>query len=349
MSHTVRLVPSNRSFTVESDESVLEAALKAGVSLPYSCRSGSCGSCRCQMIEGEVSYPEGMPIGLSETEHEAGAVLACRAHAETGLVLEVQELSRLTEVIIKTLPARVMSMQRLNHDVMQVFLKLPAVERLDYLAGQYVDILLRDGSRRSFSLANAPGSSEELELHIRHVPGGQFTTAVFEEMKEKALVRVQGPLGSFFLREDSQRPIILVGGGTGFAPLKAIIEQVIEDGIGRPIHLYWGARDIADLYSDLPRQWQEMLPNFRFTPVLSDASDEWQGRRGWVHEAVLEDYPQPADHDVYMAGPPPMIEAGHAAFAAAGLPETQLFFDSFDFAPEVQAALDAQAASKASG
>lgn len=343
MSYKARLVPSDRRFAVSNEDTVLEAALKAGISLPYSCRSGSCGSCRCQLLSGEVTYPEGRPIGLSDTEAENGAVLACRAHPESDLVLEAQELSRLTEVTIKTLPARVMQMQRLNHDVMQVLLKLPAVENLDFLAGQYIDILLRDGTRRSFSLANPPSDNEQLELHIRHVPGGQFTTAVFEEMKEKSLVRVQGPLGSFFLREDSDRPIIFVAGGTGFAPIKAIVEQAIDNGIGRPMHFYWGVRDVADLYSGLPRQWEEMLPNFRFTPVLSEAGADWKGRRGWVHEAVLEDYPDPVGHDIYMAGPPPMVEAGNAAFTAAGLPETQLYYDSFDFAPEVQAALDERA------
>lgn len=343
MSHSVRLLPSNRTFKVDDKHSVLEAALKAGISLPYSCRSGSCGTCRCHLVEGEVTYPDGLPIGMDEAEHAAGTVFACRAHAESDLVLEAQELTRLSEVTIKTLPARVIRMQRLNHDVMGVWLKLPAVEQLEFLAGQYIDILLRDGSRRSFSLANPPCDNELLELHIRHVPGGNFTTQVFAEMHEKALVRIQGPLGNFFLREDSARPIILVAGGTGFAPLKAIVEQAIENGIGRPMHLYWGVRDEEDLYSDLPQRWLEMLPNFEFTPVLSEAGNNWNGRRGWVHEAVIEDYPELDAFDVYMAGPPPMVKAGDAAFARAGLPREQLFFDSFDFAPEIQAALDEQA------
>lgn len=343
MPHTVRLVPSNRSFKVDDQHSLLEEALKAGISLPYSCRSGSCGSCRCRKLEGEVEYPDGLPIGLGEEEHAAGTVFACRAHAASDLVLEAQELGRLSEVTIKTLPARVVRMERLNHDVMGVWLKLPAVEQLDFLAGQYIDILLRDGSRRSFSLANPPCDADLLELHIRHVPGGNFTTKVFDEMQEKALMRLQGPLGSFYLREDSARPAILVGGGTGFAPLKAIIEQAIDNGIGRPMHLYWGVRSRADLYSDLPARWLQQLPNFDFTPVLSEPEADWQGRRGFVHEAVLENYPDLASFDVYMAGPPPMVEAGQVAFTATGLPDAQLFFDSFDFAPEIQAALDAQA------
>lgn len=344
MPHKVRLVPSNRSFSVDDDATVLESALKAGVALPYSCRSGSCGSCRCRKISGEISYPDGLPIGLIAEEHDAGIIFACRAHAETDLVLEAQELGRLSEVTIKTLPARVMRLERLNHDTMGVWLKLPAVENLDYLPGQYIDILLRDGSRRSFSLASGPGLGEFIELHIRHVPGGAFTTAVFKEMREKALVRLQGPLGSFYLREDSTRPLIMVAGGTGFAPLKAIIEYMRDNGIGRPVHLYWGVRDVADLYSELPAQWLQELPNFKYTPVLSEPGADWTGRTGWVHEAALEDYPDPAGHDVYMAGPPPMVQAGESAFLAAGLPARQLFFDSFDFAPEIQAALDAQAA-----
>lgn len=349
MSHEVRLVPSDRSYIVDNDSTVLESALKAGISLPYSCRSGSCGTCRCRVMSGEVSYPDGMPIGLSEAEHAAGMALACRARAESDLVLEAEELGRLSEVTIKTLPARVVEMKRLNHDVMGVWLKLPVVEQLNFLAGQYIDILLRDGARRSFSLANAPDDSEFLELHIRHVPGGNFTTRVFEEMEEKALVRLQGPIGSFYLREESNRPVILIGGGTGFAPLKSIIEHARDNGIGRPMHLYWGVRARRDLYSELPRHWQEELPNFEFTPVLSEPDSDWSGRSGWVHEAVVADYPELADYDVYMAGPPPMIEAAEPALHAAGLPAEQLFYDSFEFAPEIQAALDAQAKSTAAG
>ncbi|HEX7030149.1 MAG TPA: CDP-6-deoxy-delta-3,4-glucoseen reductase [Gammaproteobacteria bacterium] len=345
MSFKVRLVPSGREFVVEREESILDAALRQGVALPYGCRSGSCGTCACRLVSGRVDYPECPPLGLTDREIAEGYVLACRAHPEDDIVVEAQELTGLGDVVIKTLPARVVKMEKLNHDTMRVWLKLPAVERLQFLAGQYIDILLRDGGgRRSFSLANAPHRDELLELHIRHIPGGEFTTKVFAEMREKALVRLQGPLGSFYLRENSERPVILVGGGTGFAPLKAMLEHAFHIGLRRPVHLYWGVRQSRDFYLQaLPEQWAREHGNVTFTPVLSEPDAGWQGRRGWVHETVIEDHADLAAHDVYMAGPPPMIAAAKAAFLAAGLPYEQLFFDSFDFAPEVQAKLDALA------
>jgi len=344
MNCTVRLIPSQREFAVAPGESILDAALRQGVALPYGCRSGSCGACACGLISGRIDYPEGPPLGLSDEEIAQGLILACRAHPQEAVVIEAQELAGLGDVVIKTLPARVVKMERMNHDTMRVLLKLPVVERLQFLAGQYVDILLRDGARRSFSLANAPHDDELLELHIRHIPGGEFTTKVFAEMQEKALVRLQGPLGTFYLREDSSRPILLVGGGTGFAPLKAIVEHAFHTGLRRPIHLYWGARQPRDLYlPDLPQQWSDEHGNVAYTPVLSDPGSGWQGRTGWVHDAVVEDYPDLSAYDVYMAGPPPMITAAKGAFLAAGLPYEHLFFDSFDFAPDVQAKLDALA------
>ncbi len=217
---------------------------------------------------------------------------------------------------------------------MRLYLKLPNTERLQFLAGQYVDVLLADGRRRGFSLANPPHADDLLELHIRQVPGGFFTGFVFERMKDKALLRFQGPLGTFFLREDSPRPVILIGGGTGFAPLKGMLEHAFHSGWNRPLHLYWGARAKVDLYLDeLPRRWIKEHPEFRYTPVLSEPrpEDDWQERTGWVHEAVAADYPDLSGHDVYMSGPPPMIEAARRVFAEQGLPSGQVFYDAFEF------------------
>lgn len=344
MAAKVRLQPAGREFAVEPDETIIDAAIRQGVALPYGCRSGSCGTCACRLISGEIDYPEGPPLGLMDDEIANGHILPCRAHPRSDLVIEGEELAGLADIVIKTLPARVVKMTKLNHDTMQVWLKLPAVERLQFLAGQYIDILLRNGARRSFSLANAPHDDELLELHIRHVPGGEFTTQVFNEMHEKALVRLQGPLGSFYLREDSARPVILVAGGTGFAPMKSIMEHVFHAGLERPIHLYWGARSEQDLYMpDLAAGWADAHANVEFTAVLSEPSADWGGRRGWVHEAVLEDYSDLSGFDVYMAGPPAMINAAKGEFLASGVPYERLFYDSFDFAPEVRARLDALA------
>lgn len=343
MSFTVTIQPSGHCFQNEDDESVLDAALRQGFALPYGCRNGACGSCKGKLLSGEVAYGDPRPRALTEADEAGGYAIFCQAMPLTDLEIEVREIGAAKDIVVKTLPCRVAGMRRLSHDVIELKLKLPATERLQFLAGQYIDILLRDGRRRSFSLANPPHHDEFLELHIRHVPGGQFTEHVFGDMKEKALLRLEGPLGSFFLREDSERPVILVAGGTGFAPIKGILEHAFEIGDTRPMHLYWGARARRDLYLDaLPRQWAEAQPTFTYTPVLSEplAEDAWSGRTGFVHEAVLTDYTELSGYDVYMAGPPPMVEAARETFIhRRGLPEEQLYYDSFEFGADTQQAL----------
>ena len=334
MLHHVTLRPSGHQFSAEENESVLDAALREkGYLLPYGCRNGTCGSCMATLLSGEVRYPDGRPAGLSEREQADGKTLLCQAQPCSDLVIEAREV-KTGDIAVKILPCRVEQRELLAPDVMRLYLKLPNTERLQFLAGQYVDILLADGRRRGFSLANPPHADDLLELHIRQVPGGFFTGYVFERMKDKALLRFQGPLGTFFLREDSPRPILFIGGGTGFAPLKGMLEHAFHIGLDRPLHLYWGARAKVDLYLDeLPRRWAQERANFRYTPVLSEPrpEDDWTGRAGWVHEAVAADYPDLSGYDVYMSGPPPMIEAAKRAFFAQGLPMEQLFYDSFEF------------------
>ncbi len=335
MPHHVTIRPSGHEFQVAENESVLDAALREkGSVLPYGCRNGTCGSCMGTILSGEIVYPDGRPPGLSEVEQAAGKALLCQARSLSDLVIEAREVKGGADIAVRTLPCRVERRELLAPDVMRLYLRPPSIERLQFLAGQYVDILLADGRRRGFSLANPPHADDVLELHVRRVPGGFFTDYVFERMKDKALLRFQGPLGTFFLREDSPRPMILIGGGTGFAPLKGMLEHAFHIGLDRSLHLYWGARAKVDLYLDaLPRRWAAEHPNFRYTPVLSEPcpEDDWQGRIGWVHEAVAADYPDLSGHDVYMSGPPPMIEAAKPVFAAQGLPAEQLFYDSFEF------------------
>ena len=337
MAYRVVLQPSGHEFQVAENESVLDAALREkGSVLPYGCRNGTCGSCMGTIRSGEIEYPDGRPPALSEREHAEGKVLLCQARPRGDLVIEAREIKTSGDITIKILPCRVERRELLAPDVMRLYLRLPSAERLQFMAGQYVDILLADGRRRGFSLANPPHADDLLELHVRRVPDGFFSAFVFDKMKDKALLRFQGPLGSFFLREDSLRPIILIGGGTGFAPLKGMLEHAFQVGLKRPLHLYWGARAEIDLYLDeLPRRWAQEQPNFRYTPVLSEPrpDDGWLGRTGWVHAAVAADYPDLHGYEVYMSGPPPMIEAAKPVFAARGLPEDRLFYDSFDFAP----------------
>lgn len=348
MSFTVTLRPSGHSFEVDDDERILEAALREGFAFPYGCRNGACRSCMGRLLTGEVDYGPKKPPGLSQHDIDAGKVLCCQAVPLSDLELEVREIGAARDLVVKTLPVRVVGLDRLNHDVMELRLKLPTTEQLTFLPGQYIDILLKDGRRRSFSLANPPHRNDFLELHIRHVPGGAFTTQVFENMAPKALLRIEGPLGAFFLREDNDRPIVLVAGGTGFAPIQAIVEHLIENADGRSVHLFWGVRTGADLYrGERVKAWLESRPSMRYTPVLSAPGPEdadWQGETGWVHDAVLRQYPDLSAHDVYLCGPPAMIQAAEAAFVAHGLALENLYFDSFEYGADTQEALAGDAA-----
>lgn len=215
---------------------------------------------------------------------------------------------------------------------MGLWLRLPKAERLQFLPGQYIDVLLADGRSRSFSLANAPGDARFLELHIRHYRHGAFSDFVFSAMHEGTLLRIRGPLGGFVLDEASVRPIICIAGGTGFAPIKGLIEHVLAQGMDRPLHLYWGACSQGDLYLDgLARGWAERHAHLRYTPVLSDPrpDEPWSGRTGLVHEAVLEDFEALGEYEVYASGPPPMVEAIRATLPQKGLDPGYLYSDFF--------------------
>lgn len=331
---TVHLEPAGQTFTVEPGETILAAAVRHGHPLPYSCRNGSCGACKGRLLQGQIDYGVYEEKALSAAERAAGKALFCQAVPKSDVVIEAREVAAAKDIVIKTLPCRVVKLQRAAHDVMILSLKLPQQEPFKYLAGQYIDILLRDGNRRSFSLANPPPYQDALELHVRHVPGGSFSTHVFTTMKAKDLLRLRGPLGMFFLR-DANRPVIFVAGGTGFAPIKSIIEDAIARDLKRPMHLYWGARTRGDLYlHELAESWARAQPHIRYTPVLSapHADDAWSGRCGWVHDAVLVDYPTLDAHEVYAGGPPPMIDAIRGSFTSRGLSEDRLYYDSFEFA-----------------
>jgi len=334
MSFSVKVEPSGHTFTVDSNESVLDAALRQGLTLPYGCRNGACGSCMGKVVEGKVNYPDGLPPALSEEQQLAGMALFCQARPETDLVIEAREAAANQDIPIKILPTRIAEMSRLNHDVMLLKLKIPSTERLQFLAGQYVDFVLPDGRRRSFSLANAPHDDEFLVLHIRHIEGGRFTGEVFDKMQVKDILRIEGPFGGFYLREESDRPMIFMAGGTGFAPIKGMIEHAFAAGISRPMHLYWGARARRDLYMEaLPEQWLKEHPNFSYTPVLSEPmpEDSWQGRTGYVHEAVIQDYPDLGGYDIYASGPPVMVYAGRDAFPAQGMDLEHYYSDAFEY------------------
>ncbi len=327
---------THHQFEARPSQTILEASIAAGVNLPYGCRSGSCGNCKGDIISGEIDYGEYAASALTNAEKAAGKALFCCAHPLTDVVIECREIA--SDVIPpRILPTRVERKVQLSHDVMALFLKLPSSEHLQFKAGQYIEFLLKDGKRRAFSIANAPHVDNLLELHLRLIPGGQFTEYVFNEMPEKAILRIEAPFGSFFLREESTKPIIMVAGGTGFAPIKGIIEHMLHHNIQRDVILYWGALTKQDLYMPaLPEAWAAEYPNIRFIPVLSDAKpeDQWQGRTGYVHQAVLDDFAATglADFEVYCCGAPAMVAVAHASFIEAGLAEDAFLSDAFTYA-----------------
>ena len=333
MSYQVTIQPSGHQFTVKPGETLLSAALNAGFALPYGCRNGACGACKGKVLAGSVDYGNFQEGVLSHEDKLKGLALFCCAKAESGLIIEVKEVGAAKDIPIKTLPCRIEKMEKLAGDVMALWLKLPSNERLQFLPGQYVDFLLKDGRRRSFSLANAPEEDALLELHVRHVPGGHFTDHVFGAMKVKDIMRISGPYGSFFLR-DSDKPAIFLAGGTGFAPIKSILTRAFHQGLDRQFVLYWGAKALADLYlPSAPAAWQQAHANFSFVPVLSGPlpEDQWPGRTGLVHEAVLADFADLSGYEVYACGAPVMVAAARRDFMAKSLPEDAFFADSFEY------------------
>jgi CDP-4-dehydro-6-deoxyglucose reductase len=330
MSFKTTIQPSNHTFPIGENETILEAALEHGYALPYSCRNGACGVCKGKVLQGSVDHGKSQSFMLSEEEKAAGLALFCCAKPLSDLVIESHEVATDRDIPVKTLPCRVEKMVRLSDDVMALYLKLPANERLQFLAGQYVDILQKDGKPRSFSLANAQHDDEYLELHVRNIPGGAFTNHVFNGMKERDILRIKGPLGNFFLHEDSPKPIIFLASGTGFAPVKAIIEHSLHIGFRREMHFYWGVRKPSDLYMlDRVHEWEAQ--GIKFVPVVSD--EPWNGRAGFVHQAVLDDFKDLAGYAVYACGAPVMVEAAHREFTTQrGLPNDAFYSDAFTFA-----------------
>ena len=345
MGFTVTIRPSGRTFVTEGDETVLAAALRNGIGLPYGCKNGACGTCRGKRLEGELLHKVHSSSALPAADEAQGYALFCSAIPQTDLVIEARELTGFGDIPIRKMPARIAKIERVTPDVAILSIQLPANERLQFRAGQYMDFILKDGARRQYSMATAPHADELIQLHVRHTPGGAFTDRLFgvtePPVRERDILRIEAPLGTFFLREDNERPIVLLAGGTGFAPIKAMAEHVFHKGINvgeggtpaREVRLYWGARSRRDLYMDaLPARWATEQPNFRYVPVLSEpaSDDAWTGRTGFVHRAVIEDLPDLSGVQVYACGAPAMIDAARRDFAAeCGLPEDQFFADAF--------------------
>ena len=328
MAHRVTLKPSGHTYEVEEGKTILQAGLDAGHMLPYSCRAGVCRTCRGTVVEGKVDYGLAHETYLPQSDRDKGYALLCQAKPLSDLVVEVREVHGVRPRII---PCRVEKLEKPASDVAVIGLRLPMNENFRFLAGQYVDILLKDGKRRSYSLATKPdtGGVTALEIHVRHTPGGLFTEQVFTKLKVRDLLRFEGPLGSFYLREESEKPMILLASGTGFAPIRSIIETALEKKLEqkRPMTLYWGCRVRQDLYQmELAQSW--VRPGFRFVPVLSD--EKWEGRTGFVHRAVMEDFPDMSGMQVYACGAPIVVDSARRDFSLqCRLPAEEFFADSF--------------------
>ncbi len=329
--------PDNRIVPARQGETILEAVLREGIAFPYECRNGGCGQCKCAVSYGSVEQGPHQESALSAAERANGVVLACSAMPLSDVELEYVPRSLPGGIRAREYRARVASMQKATDDVMIVRLKVDG-DPIRFYPGQYINIRLPDGQRRSFSFATAPHVNDEIELQIRRIPGGQFTTHVFTSMKVGDTITFEGPLGSFFLRDDSDKPILFVAGATGFAPVKSMVEHAFHVGMKRRMILYWGVRSRRDLYlPDLPKRWAAEHPNFTFVPVLSAPApeDRWTGRTGLVHEAILADFPDLGGHQIYACGSVKMVEAAHPAFMAHGMTQDDCFSDAFKLTPHL--------------
>lgn len=342
MSFAVSVEPSGRQFECSADETLLLAAIRQGIGLPYGCKDGACGSCKCRRVSGEVQMLAYQDKALSADELAKGLILACRAQPLSDVVLESKQVTAEGALPVRKMPARISCLERLGDDVMRVRLQLPAAEVFQYRAGQYVDVLMRDGSRRSYSMGNAAHTQADvggIELHIRHMPGGAFTDPLFNGgVKEKGILRLEGPMGSFYLREDSTKPIVMVASGTGFAPIKALLEHMAFQGISRPTTVYWGGRRPTDLYlNDWMLAYAAQHPHVQYVPVISDAlpEDQWSGRSGFVHQAVLDDFASLAEHEVYACGAPIVVDSARRDFVEQRQLDGEAFYaDSFTSAAD---------------
>ena len=337
--YQVELKKSGRTFTVDEDETVLEAAIRQGIQLPYGCKNGACGSCKGKVLEGRIEHGDHSQSALSTLDETAGATLLCCAHPKSNVLIDVREIQGGGDIPVRKVPCRIQTIAYPSNDVAILQLQLPASERFQFLAGQYLEFLLKDNKRRAYSIASAPHQEGPIELHIRHLPGGLFTDPLFGQgadgkaIKEKDILRFEGPQGSFFLREDTQKPIIFLASGTGFAPIKSILLHMREKKIDREVYFYWGGRRPKDLYMDtLCQEFASTLPRFHYIPVISDAlpEDHWVGRTGFVHHAVMADFPDLSPFQVYACGAPIVIQSAQTDFVEqCGLPEDEFYADSF--------------------
>jgi CDP-4-dehydro-6-deoxyglucose reductase len=338
-SYSVRLEPSGRMLAVPAGSTVLDAAVQGGVSIPHTCRSGLCRTCKGTLVSGRLHGPlaqaEDTGVGSGAEAAPGDVLLLCRAVPHSDCVLEVPGATEL-KFLPERFPAKMAGVDRPAPGVAVLRLRLPMNRKLNFLAGQYLDVLLEGGARRSYSIASTPqvGGITDIELHIRHYPGGRFSDRLFADKPATGMLQIEAPLGAFFLRDEDSGPVILLATGTGFAPIQSMVQEAIRSGRAarHGLHVYWGARELADLYRlERAAAWPAEAEGVRFTPVLSGpAPADWTGRRGYVQQAVLQDFPSLADAQVYACGSEAMVESARRELVAQrGLPEERFFADAF--------------------
>ncbi len=336
-SWSLSLQPDDRIITVRAGETLLDAGLREGLPMPFECRNGGCGVCKCTLLHGEISLLPFQESALNAADRAAGRTLLCCAQALGDVEIEYVPLPGARALPVKQYVARVTQLEPLAADVMRLCLQIEGATALAFHPGQYINIVLDDGAKRSFSFATAPHAGGDIELHVRRVAGGRFTSVVFDTLRVGDSLRFEGPLGAFTLREDSLKPIIFVAGATGFAPVKSMLEHAFHSALQRPMTLYWGVRSLPDLYlGALAEQWAREHAHFTFVPVLSEprAEDHWTGRTGLVHEAILADFPDLSSHQLYACGSVQMVQAAYPAFMQHGISSDDCFSDAFHLAPQ---------------
>ncbi|MDZ7324862.1 CDP-6-deoxy-delta-3,4-glucoseen reductase [Kosakonia sacchari] len=320
MSYVIKIFPADIAFDGESEKTLLDSALEAGIHLEHSCKNGSCGICEAQLIAGEVidAQDKVVPAGNN--------ILTCSCRPGDDVSLQATYYPELAGQIKKITPCKVVSAENVSEDVIKLVLRFPPTAQLNYLPGQYINLQYQ-GVTRSYSIANAD-AKEGIELHIRNVPNGQMSQLVFGGLTANTLMRIEGPCGTFFIRKN-ERPVIFIAGGTGFAPVKAMVESLLAENTQRKIYIYWGMQYSGHFYSSLPRQWASENPDIHFIPVVSGDEVGWQGRKGFVHNAVVEDFDNLEGFDVYACGSPVMIEASRKDLMTLGLPAKHFYSDAF--------------------
>lgn len=327
----IKLHPVGKTFENMDGETILDSALRADILLPHVCKDGSCGACKGRVVSGTVSLDDYSSAALTEDEKAHGYTLFCCAHPVGDVEIESVALDELRHIEVKTLPARVESIRKASPDVAILTLRLPKTEAFEFLPGQYIDILLPDGSRRSYSIASADAADKLLELHVRKVEGGVFSSRVHETMEEKDILRFRGPLGTFFVRA-TQKPLIMVATGTGVAPIKGMLTQLLQQELDRPVRFYWGCRTKADLYAQAEIEaLAAQTDALEFIPVLSRPlpEDNWQGCIGHVQEAILRDGQDFTGFEAYACGSPAMIMDVKKLFCSNGLAAEDFHADPF--------------------